>query len=176
MKKLILLSLLLASQFTFSQTRTGSGGEIEAPSNEKLLGLPDELPTGKNPWLVKFKGHTSSEATTMLELAQLLNVQNLACSNNRPHIDMKKMTFLEIHLALKVHQSSLISTNKCQDASAYFKCLGTPKVKKQITRSLKDKKMKEYLKHQQMKDEDIEGMIKYFKQLDKACENDACQM
>ncbi len=96
---------------------------------------------------------------------------------NKAAIDMKYMSYMDIYMAFVLTKTSSLVKGKCVDNSAYFECMGSDNLKDAFNGNLKNKNNRIYLKSvYEMSDEQIDGMINFFKEIDKTCEIDVCKM
>ena len=89
-------------------------------------------------------------------------------------IAINSQKFIDVYLSLKLHQSRILANNNCKYSNAFFKCLYSPEIKSKVNKTLEDKKIQTHLKSENLSDEQIKEMIKFFKTLDEACENEDC--
>lgn len=179
MKIFILLLLSLSSNLVSAQRSTGSGGVMDVPPivhiYEKPLILKETDPIQHIELNLRGGGH--SAGNQLADLAKIINARNVLCHNfGTKGVEMKGMSFLEIHLSLKLLKSSLSANDKCPISDHIFACLITPELKTVITKTLESKEVKTYLKGQKLSQTEIKEMIKFFKTVHKKCGPDDCQM
>lgn len=168
MRNFLLLLISALSLNVFSQVKTGTGGShnphegwIKPIDNENL-----------DP------GNSAVQGLKLLKFVSSLDMQEQQCrSKGHRYIDSKKSDFMQVYLKLSVLKSSFEADDKCQDVGAYFKCLSSDQVKKDLKEVTDDKKMKQYLKRKyNIDNKDAKDMLRFFKSLDKGCDKGACQM
>jgi hypothetical protein len=167
MAKLLLSCLIIFSQFSFAQTRTGSGG-IDDP---EITVLP--------PGEVSLSGlGTKSLEEKLIFVTKEFEIQDKKCrSDGHRYLDMKHTDFIELHLKLSILKSTFVAEDKCQELSTYFRCLYTPKLKDELELVLDNKKLTRHIqKKYNLKKKEAREVIKFFKGLDKSCENYDCKM
>lgn len=165
---LLLSCLLTFSPFSFAQTRTGSGGVIDdskdtvlPPSEESLSGL-----------------RSGSLDETLSFVTKEFELQDKKCrSDGHRFLELKQKDFMQLYLKLSILKSTFVAEDKCQDVSVYFKCLYNPQVKTELLSILESKTVRKHLQRKyNIKKKEAREVIKFFKDLDKSCENNGCKM
>ena len=168
MIKILLSILLILCQFSFAQTRTGSGGVIDIP-NDSLLPESEE----------GLSGVKSGSFEQILTFAtKSFETQDNKCrTEGHRYLEIKQSDFMQLYLKLSVLNSTFIADNKCEDVNVYFKCLYTPAVKKDLKVILENKEMRKYIQNKyNLKKKEVREVIKFFKNLDKSCMRNGCKM
>jgi hypothetical protein len=164
----ILLISLLLTLSALAQTRTGSGGVLDDP-------VLSALPTHEGGSAGVRSGSSEEK---IIYVTHALRDRDMVCrSEGHRFLEMKEKDFMETYLKLSILKSTFVADDRCQDVTAYFKCLYSPEVKENIDRILSDKGMKNFLKQKyNMKNKEAREVIKFFKTLDSSCEKNGCKM
>ncbi len=153
---------------TFAQTRTGSGGIIEEKT-ESVLPPKEDAGSG-----VK----SGSLEEKLIFAIKEFEFQDIKCrSEGHRYLDLKQSDFMQLYLKLSVLKSTFVADNKCQNVTAYFQCLYSPKLKKELEILTKNKEMRKYIQTKyKLEKKEVREVIRFFKNLDKSCENNGCKM
>ena len=170
MKFTLLAFAMLFSQGLLAQNKTGTGGVLDHPdSGTKPLIEVTDGEGGKR---------TEQEIKLVVFASTLYSQEKLCRTNDQRYIYLLSSDFMESYLKLSVLKNTFEADDKCQDISAYLKCLYTPKAKQELKKILEDKKMKAHLvKQYKLDDKEAQGVLDFFKKLDTSCEEKgACKM
>ncbi len=168
MTYLLLSCLLTFSSFSFAQTRTGSGGVIDDSKDTVLLPSEESLSGMRSGSLEEKLSFVTKE----------FEFQDKKCrSEGHRFLELKQKDFMQLYLKLSILKSSFVAEDKCQDISVYFKCLYSPQLKAELLSILENKAVRKHIqKKYSIKRKEAREVIKFFKDLDKSCEDNGCKM